>query len=72
MFTTEYESVVAQGTAYRTKTDEEKRLGLELIIDKYSPNDREIGQKYLEKSFQRTAMIRMDIETLSGKCKKMK
>lgn len=72
MFTTEYESVVAQGTAFRTKTDEEKRLGLELIIDKYSPHDRAIGQKYLEKSFQRTAMIRMDIETLSGKCKKMK
>ena len=72
MFTTEYESVVAQGTAFQTETDEEKRLGLELIAGKYSPLDRPIGQKYIEKSFHRTAMIRMDIETLSGKCKKMK
>lgn len=72
LFTTEYESIVAQGTAFVVGTDEEKRLGLELIADKYSPLNGAIGQKYMEKSFHRTAMIRMDIKTLSGKCKKMK
>jgi hypothetical protein len=44
---------------------------LELIIDKYSPGDKEVGLKYAQKSFDRTEIIRLDIEKWSGKCKKI-
>ena len=42
---------------------------LELIIDKYSPDDKAIGLRYAEKSFHRTEIIRIDIDSVSGKQK---
>ncbi|MDO4159319.1 MAG: pyridoxamine 5'-phosphate oxidase family protein [Prevotellaceae bacterium] len=68
-FTTEYESIIMQCTAHTGLSDEEKHHALELILDKYSPNDKEIGLKYAEKSFHRTEIIRLDINSCSGKCK---
>lgn len=70
-FTTEYESVVACGTASAEITDDEKRKALELIVGKYSPQYRELGMKYLEKSFARTRIIRLDIASWAGKSKKI-
>lgn len=43
-----------------------------LILDKYSPNNKEIGMKYAEKSFHRTNIIRLDIIEVSGKTKRIK
>lgn len=71
-FTTAYESVVAKGSITTELSDEEKQHALELILDKYSPNDKETGLKYTEKSFHRVRVLRMDIETFSGKGKKVK
>ena len=42
---------------------------LELILDKYCPEDKVVGLKYAEKSFHRTEIIRIDIESASGKQK---
>lgn len=69
-FTTEYESIVACGAAYPVEDRQEIRRALTLLIDKYSPHDRDTGLVYLEKSLSRTRALRLDIETLSGKCKK--
>ncbi|WP_423130107.1 pyridoxamine 5'-phosphate oxidase family protein [Gaoshiqia sp. Z1-71] len=68
-FTTEYESLVLEGKAYRNLPDDERMKALELILDKYSPNDKAIGMKYAEKSFRRTEIVRLDIDRWSGKCK---
>ena len=68
-FTTAYESVVAEGIAHRNLTADERMHALGLLIDKYSPNEKEIGLKYAEKSFHRTEIIRIDIVSCSGKCK---
>lgn len=70
-FTTAYESVIVKGTAHTTLSLEEKLKALELILDKYSPQFKEMGMKYAEKSFSRTAFIKVEAETLSGKCKRI-
>ncbi len=70
-FTTSYESVVVQGTASVPLNDGEKMKALEMILDKYSPEDKAVGLKYAEKSFHRTEIIRIDITSASGKCKKV-
>lgn len=70
-FTTGYESIVLQGKAYTGLSSEEKMQALTLLLDKYSPEDKVIGLKYVEKSFHRTEIIRIDIEEWSGKCKRV-
>ena len=70
-FTTEYESIVLTGKAVRHLTDEEKRSALELLLGKLSPSDKNIGMKYAAASFHRVEVIRLDIDTWSGKCKRV-
>jgi hypothetical protein len=52
-------------------TAEERRKALSLLLDKLSPNDKEVGMMYAEKSFHRVEIIRMEIKEYSGKCKKL-
>ncbi|HOO84187.1 MAG TPA: pyridoxamine 5'-phosphate oxidase family protein [Prolixibacteraceae bacterium] len=70
-FTTEYESIVLNCRATRTLNESERMNALVLIVEKYSPGDKEVGIKYAQKSFDRTEIIRLDIEKWSGKCKKI-
>ena len=53
-FGTEYESIVINGTMICQLEETEKRKALELLLDKYSPEDKKVGLKYIEKSFHRT------------------
>jgi len=71
-FTTEYESIILSGSASRGLSDDEKHHALTLLLDKLSPNDKEVGEKYAEKSFHRVEIIRLDIEQWSGKSKKIR
>ncbi|MBR1770297.1 MAG: pyridoxamine 5'-phosphate oxidase family protein [Bacteroidales bacterium] len=68
-FTTEYESVILKAKAHINLSENEKRKALTLLIDKFSPQYKETGLKYMEKSFHRTEIIRLDIEEFSGKAK---
>ena len=61
--------VVLACTAHTGQTAEERMKALELILDKYAPDDKTVGLKYTEKSFHRTEIIRLDIRSASGKCK---
>lgn len=69
-FTTEYNSIVLDCTAYTGLPVAERHNALKLLIEKYSPGLLEKGLKYIEKSFDRTEIIRLDIEKWSGKRKK--
>ncbi len=71
-FTTRYESIILQGKARNGLDAAERMDALKIFLQKYSPNDMELGMKYAEKSFHRTDIIRVDIERISGKCKKIK
>lgn len=68
-FTTLYESVIVFGTANTKLDDEEKRKALRLLVKKYSPGFEEIGEKYMDKSWGRTAVFKIAIEHITAKAK---
>lgn len=68
-FTTDYESIVLNCLAFIHLSSEERMKALGLLLDKYSPNDKEKGIIYAEKSLSRTEIVRLDIQEWSGKCK---
>ena len=68
-FTTEYESIILRGKANIHLTDVEKMQALRGILQKFSPDDTVVGEKYAAKSFHRVEIIRIDITDWSGKCK---
>ena len=70
-FCVAYESIVLDCRARCGLLPEERRTALELLLAKYSPADRESGRRYVEKSFARTEIIRLDIAAWSGKCKRI-
>ena len=71
-FTTEYESIILDCETTTCTYDDERMHALELLLKKFSPDDMEIGMKYAKKSFYRTSIVRLDIISWSGKCKKVK
>ena len=70
-FTTEYESIIAFGHISQVVNDEERMEALMLIVAKYSAEFMDTGRKYAGKSFGRTAILRLDIERISGKTKQV-
>ena len=69
-FTTAYESVLAFGDIVTVDDNDERMKALELLVDKYSPEYKEIGLKYAKGSFSRTTVLRIDIKRISGKSKR--
>ena len=70
-FTTGYESIVAECDAAVASDDAERMHALELLLAKYCPHDRPTGRIYAAKSFARTAIVRLTIRSMSGKCKRL-
>lgn len=70
-FTTAYQSIILECQAETALTDDERRKALHLILEKYSPDHIEIGKKYTERSFFRTAVIKLHIIRYSGKSKRI-
>lgn len=70
-FTTEYESVILSGRARFDLTPDERRKALHLLVDRLSPEFKESGYMYTEKSFHRVQVIRIDFDSYTGKQKKM-
>lgn len=71
-FSTAYESALAFGKIQMDLPEEERMHALRLLADKYCPEFKEVGEKYIKGSFHRTNLLRMDIEHISGKCKRIK
>lgn len=69
-FTTNYASVIVFGHMTIVENDEERLHALRLLVGKYSADFREVSERYIAGSFGRTAILRLDIEHLSGKTKK--
>ena len=70
-FTTEYESIILRCKASTALWTGEKKDALLLLLDKYSPRNKEMGVKYAENLLYRTEVIRLDILDWSGKCKQV-
>lgn len=65
-FSTEYESVIVLGLASIARGLEKKRALLE-IIKKYSPDFIEEGNEYIERAQDKTIVVKVAIEELTGK-----
>lgn len=68
-FTTLYESVIAFGDAHIELSDDEKRKALRLLVKKYSAGFEEIAEKYMDKSWNRTAVFKIEIKHITAKAK---
>lgn len=71
-FTTQFESVIATGVARVVEADEERRIALRLILQKYASEHLEEGLRAIERSIARTAIIAIDVDNFSGKTKMMR
>ena len=69
-FTTEFESVIAHGRARVVEVENERRMALRAIVEKYSAEHIEEGLKAIERSIHRTAIIAITVDSFSGKIKK--
>lgn len=68
-FTTNYESIVLSCQAQVGLLANERKAALSMFVGKYASEFKEIGEKYTEKSFHRTEIIRLRILSFSGKSK---
>lgn len=66
-FTTKYESVIVFGRVLLLEEGPEKREALFKFIKKYSSDFLAEGQAYIERSGNATAIIKIDIEHMTGK-----
>jgi nitroimidazol reductase NimA-like FMN-containing flavoprotein (pyridoxamine 5'-phosphate oxidase superfamily) len=72
-FSVEYSSVVVFGTAHVITQNDEARLGLQLLLDKYFPHlqpERDY-RPIVDEELARTSVYRIDIESWSGKRKQV-
>ncbi len=68
-FSTEYESAIAFGTASEVQ-GEERHDALLSILEKYSPDFMEEGKKAIAKYDDKTRIIKITINHLTGKARK--
>lgn len=66
-FTTYFRSVVAFGRARILDEEEDRRRALETLAAKYTPDDEEGRLREVDGQIDRTSMIELSIEHLSGK-----
>lgn len=65
-FTTKYESAIIFGIAEEVYK-EEKQLGLEALINKYSPQYQQSGLEHIKEAISATAVWKININSISGK-----
>jgi len=68
-FGTMYESVIASGVVTELE-GEEKHEALILFLEKYSADYIQEGTEYMIKAFKRVKVIKLSIETITGKARK--
>lgn len=65
--TVKYASCSVFGKAYIVKDEEERNKAFSLIIDKFMPEFREIGEENVKKHHGRTVIVAVDIDNITGK-----
>jgi|WetSurSiteA1Bulk_404760.scaffolds.fasta_scaffold230354_1 uncharacterized protein len=74
-FSMTYKSAMVFGKIYEVESDEEKMTGLVALVEKYYRGDEEHiarGKAKAADSLERTAVLRIEIDHLSGKIRKAK
>lgn len=71
LFTTEYESIIAVGTATIVTDEGERRRAMRLLLRKFAPQYEAEGIAAAERSYHRLAVISIKMEHMSGKSKRI-
>ena len=66
-FTTHFRSVSIFGRARIITDDSERRYALESLIEKYSPDNIEEGQREIKSEWNRVCLVEVKIEHMTGK-----
>jgi len=66
---TQYESAVVFGRARRVEDPAEKRAALVAILQRFAPDFEAMGLEAIANSLNRTGVVRIDIERISGKAR---
>ncbi len=66
-FTTYYRSVIVFGRARILSEDSEKKLALECLVEKYSPDLLSEGQSEIVRDWERVCVAELKIEHMTGK-----
>ncbi len=69
-FTTEYESVIVEGTAEIVEDEQRKTADLMKLCEKYSADFPDAARKAIQGSLHRTSVFEVKIQSVSGKGKK--
>ncbi len=69
-FSTKYESVIIFGTASIVDGENQKKKALKALVEKYSPNYLDAGEKYIDECFLKVAVIKVSIDHITGKSRK--
>lgn len=69
-FSTTYESAIVVGCARVLEGREEKKAALRLLIDKYSADFQERGAKYIEGAVDKTTVLELSIDQITGKARR--
>lgn len=65
-FTSHYKSVIVFGSA-SVAVDEEKKEGLRELIRKYSPDYLKSGEDYIAKLLDKTTVVKISMDHITGK-----
>ena len=68
-FTTKYESAIAYGIAQEVYLEEEKVIALRMLCERHTPTNMENFEKEIAKSLSKTAVWKVTIDSITGKCK---
>ncbi len=68
-FSTKYESVIVSGII-EEPTNDEKQIGLEGLVKKYSPDFIDEGIKYIARAKDETMLIKLNIKYMTGKARR--
>ncbi|MGD0216186.1 MAG: pyridoxamine 5'-phosphate oxidase family protein [Desulfobaccales bacterium] len=74
-FSMKYKSAMVFGKIYEVAADQEKLQGLIALVEKYfrdDPEHLELGKVKAANSLDRTAVLRLDIDHLTGKVRREK
>lgn len=70
VFSTLYESAIVFGEVRECRDDDEKLAALNLLVDKYAPENVENGRAYARRMLQRTHVFCLDVRRITGKARK--
>lgn len=69
-FTTKYESAIVCGRAEEVCLEEEKKMALRMLCERHTPTNMENFDQAIAKSLGQTAVWKVQMDSVTGKCKK--